>query len=132
MSIYRNECYIIDNNSSWFHMNMIKKRIYSASIAIGNKLWVVGGEGDLNSNSTSEYISLFTNNSAEPGPDLPRPFHSHALVSLNKTTFMLIGKYLLHKLKSKIAVSNHFCTVSITGRKRPALVDPVHNLQLGN
>ena len=84
-------------------MNMIKKRIYSASIAIGNKLWVVGGEGDLNSNSTSEYISLFTNNSAEPGPDLPRPFHSHALVSLNKTTFMLIGKYLLHELKSKHA-----------------------------
>ena len=69
---------------------MKKKRRSAASIVLGNKLWILGGEGDINSERTSEYFSP-SNGSIEYGPDLPIGLCRHAAIKINDTTSMLIG-----------------------------------------
>ena len=90
----REECFIIGHKSVQFHVNMLHRRKHAASIVIDDVLWVLGGigffVGNKGSQKTSEYIFI---NGSEPqyGPDLPIQFHGHAIVSINKTTYMIIG-----------------------------------------
>ena len=71
---------------------MTKGRRNAASIVLGNKLWILGGRGDRDSNSerTSEYFSP-SNGRIEYGPDLPIGLWEHAAIKINDTTSMLIG-----------------------------------------
>ena len=70
---------------------MRKKRCQAASVVLGNKLWVVGGddENGINLNST-EFVDPVTG-SVEYGPDLPKASYAPCLFHINLTTVMLIG-----------------------------------------
>ena len=89
-SLIFKECYMIGHETSRFHVNMTQRRHRSASIVVGNRLWVLGGCCE-DAGRTSEYVSINDGINSEVGPDLPISLQDHAVVSLNETTAMLIG-----------------------------------------
>ena len=85
------DCYSINGKETVLITHMSAKRAYAASLVInGASLWITGGwSSDTNSNlASSDYITL---EKSIPGPDMPYPINSHALVAINKTHSMLIG-----------------------------------------
>ena len=91
------DCYQIGKEFTSFHGFMKKKRLNAASIVLDESLWILGGSGDSNSMTTTEYISAH-NGSSRDGPYMPygvngRPIGlwGHAAIKINSTTSMLIG-----------------------------------------
>lgn len=78
------ECNIIGTNEK---LELMHPRTFSASIVIGDKLWVTGGEISPN---TSEFI-LLNEKISMAGPDLPTDFNSHCLTWANDTHVILTG-----------------------------------------
>ena len=90
----KKECYIIGQESSSFHVDMIKKRAYAASVVIADNLWILGGYDnfDMEPQRTSEYSSII-DGITRPGPNLPISLYNHAVVDVNQSCIMLIGGY---------------------------------------
>ena len=86
------ECYSLNGKVATLITHMSIKRKYAASLVINKtSLWITGGwSSDTGKLVSSEYITL---EGSIPGPDMPIPIHSHALVAINKTVAMLIGGY---------------------------------------
>ena len=85
-----NECYKIETNVTSFHGNMKEKRHHAASIVMGKKLWILGGEDEnYDKLKTTEYISH--DGKQEDGPDLPIGLMGHAVIQINEYNFMLVG-----------------------------------------
>ena len=84
------ECYSLNGKTATFITHMSAKRVYAASLVIDKKkLWITGGGSfDTGTLATSEYITL---EGSEPGPNLPIPTVSHALVAIDNTLSLLIG-----------------------------------------
>ena len=85
------ECYSLNGKVATLITHMSAKRAQSASLVInGASLWITGGLSlDTGSRlASSEYITL---EGSIPGPDMPIPVNSHALVAINKTCSLLIG-----------------------------------------
>ena len=85
------ECYSLNGKTATLITQMSAKRQFAASLVIDKtKLWITGGwSSDTGwSSATSEYITL---EGSEPGPDLPIPTDSHALVAIDNTLSLLIG-----------------------------------------
>ena len=68
------------------------KRAYAASIVEGERIWILGGKGDSNSKTTSEFFSV-NDGSSEQGPDLPIGLYGHTATKINSTTSIVIGGY---------------------------------------
>ena len=86
-----NECYSMNGKVATLITHMTAKRAHAASLVInGASLWITGGwSSDTDTTlATSEYITL---EGSIPGPDMPIPIDSHALVAINKTFSMLIS-----------------------------------------
>ena len=66
------------------------KRYYAASIVEGERIWILGGDGDSNSMTTSEFFSV-NDGSSEQGPDLPIGLMVHTATKINTTTSIVIG-----------------------------------------
>ena len=88
---YYDECYSLKKGASSFeNITLMKEaRDYAKSIAVTqSQIWVTGGRGNRGKRlSSTEYIPKSLTNE----PSLPEPVRSHALVSINETTSMLIG-----------------------------------------
>ena len=84
------ECYSLNGKVATLITHMSAKRQYAASLVInGASLWITGGwSSDTGRLATSEYITL---EGSIPGPEMPIPIQSHALVVINKTCSLLIG-----------------------------------------
>ena len=84
------ECYRLNSKTATLFTHMSAKRLYAASLVIDKtKLWITGGYSDDTGRlASSEYITL---EGSEPGPELPIPINSHALVAIDNTLSMLIG-----------------------------------------
>ena len=84
------ECYSLNGKVATLITHMSAKRAYAASLVInGASLWITGGwSSDTGRLASSEYITL---EGSIPGPDMPIPVDSHALVAINKTCSLLIG-----------------------------------------
>ena len=92
ITFFEQGCYILGHESSKFHVNLSKARKGAASTVIGDVLWVLGGlVGYGKPTSSTEYISIFEGINPVAGPDMPIPVTDHAVISLNKTTIMMIG-----------------------------------------
>ena len=85
------QCYKYDNSTnSWtFLTNMTFNRGFSASVALNDKLFVIGGVGYNWDEiySSTEYISL-DGNASQPGPELPLPRARHCAVKLSTGKMM--------------------------------------------
>ena len=57
---------------------------------MADSIWIIGGYGDTDSLTTSEYISAI-DGSNEEGPDLPIEIREHAAIQVNTTTSMIVG-----------------------------------------
>ena len=74
---------------------MSKKRMYAASVVVGNKLWITGGSDDTYVTiKSTEFVDPVTG-TVEPGPDLPQETCWHCMVMINSSTAMLIGRFAL-------------------------------------
>ena len=84
------ECYSLNGKVAALITQMSTEREYAASLVInGESLWITGGQSfNTGILASSEYIKL---EGGIPGPDLPIPIHSHALVAINKTCSIFIG-----------------------------------------
>ena len=84
------ECYSLNGKTATLITHMSAKRIYAASLVIDKKkLWITGGfNSDTYRLASSEYVTL---QGSEPGPNLPIPIDSHALVAIDTTLSLLIG-----------------------------------------
>ena len=99
-NVHSNECYTMDNYAPTFTLfgSMLSNRTNAASMITpySHSLWITGGHDE---NwpylSSSELISSWDDQSmrTEEGPDLPRGYgrDSHAIVSINETSSLLIG-----------------------------------------
>ena len=88
---YVDECYSLNGKVATLITQMSTERAYAASLIInGASLWITGGlSTDTGSIlATSESITL---EGSIPGPEMPIPINSHALVAINKTCSILIG-----------------------------------------
>ena len=85
---YSDECYRITKAQTSLVTTMSSQRLYAASVALENKLWVMGGWSGSIYHITSEYIETSGTTS---GPNLPYGVERHAAVAWNSTSFMLIG-----------------------------------------
>ena len=85
------QCYKIGINNTSLHGTMKEKRLYAASIALTDRLWILGGGDDYSGNilRSTEYISH--DGRQEDGPDLPIALEDHAAIEINETHFMLLG-----------------------------------------
>ena len=90
----KKECFIIEQESTSFHLDMIRNRAYAASVVIADNLWILGGyhNYDQESQKTSEYISTI-DKIPWPGPNLPSSVYNQAVVDINQTFIMLIGGF---------------------------------------
>ena len=90
----KKECYIIEQESSSFHVDMIQKRAYAASVVIADNLWILGGYDNfvMEPQRTSEYISTI-DGITWPGPNLPISLYNQAVVDINQSCIMLIGGF---------------------------------------
>ena len=85
------ECSKIGKETS-FHGYMKVTRWHAASIALTDKLWVLGGhDGITTILSSSEYI--LHDGSQVNGPELPMALWNHAAININETHSMLISGY---------------------------------------
>ena len=100
------ECYSLNGKTATLITHMSAKRIYAASLVIDKKkLWITGGwNSDTGSSlDSSEYITL---EGSEPGPNLPIPTVSHALVAIDNTLSLLIGGRNIES--AQIQTTNYF------------------------
>ena len=89
---YSKECHKIGKEETVKIGDMIMKRRYAASIVEGERIWILGGYGDSNSKTTSEFFSV-NDGSSEQGPDLPIGLYRHTATKINTTTSIVIGGY---------------------------------------
>ena len=59
---------------------------------VDERIWILGGFGDSDSETTSEFFSV-NDGSSEQGPDLPIGLNSHTATKINTTTSIVIGGY---------------------------------------
>ena len=91
---YSKECHKIGKEETVKIGDMMMKRGYAASIVEGERIWILGGHGDSNSKTTSEFFSV-NDGSSEQGPDLPIGLYQHTATKINTTTSIVIGEYRL-------------------------------------
>ena len=85
------ECHKIEKEATSVKIgDMMMKREYAASILEGERIWILGGRGDSNSMTTSEFFSV-NDGSSEQGPDLPIGLSDHTATKINTTTSIVIG-----------------------------------------
>ena len=89
---YSKECHKIGKEETVKIGDMMMKRGYAASIVEGERIWILGGYGDSNSKTTSEFFSV-NDGSSEQGPDLPIGLYGHTATKINSTTSIVIGGY---------------------------------------
>ena len=76
---------------------MTTKRVYSTSVPLNGKLWVMGGtDSDKNKLSSSEYVPS-DGGASQPGPELPSPRSDYCAVKLSTGQVMLLGGYTKEK-----------------------------------
>ena len=87
-----------ENKTTWWSLftNLETKRFDAASIAMADKLWVLGGLGPDGLLSSTEYVYIDGQQSTNEAK-LPIPLLGHAIVALNDAydpyNFILIGGY---------------------------------------
>merc|ERR1712083_519442 len=97
-SDYLNQCYqFLDTRATQF-CTMNERRGYSASVAVDNTtLWITGGMiGRVTHSSSYLQSTEFINHEdrqSSPGPDLPYPLSTHAIVAFD-SKFLVIGGLL--------------------------------------
>ena len=69
---------------------MTTQRVWSASIAIGDMIWITGGYDQNYDYASTEQIHL--NKTIRPGPTLPTPITSHCMASDNDRIFVVGGQ----------------------------------------
>jgi hypothetical protein len=73
------------------HVNLTTLRIFSASIVIGDMIWITGGYDDHDKIlASTEQIHL--NKTIRPGPTLPIPIWGHCMASDNDRIFVVGGQ----------------------------------------
>ena len=84
------ECYKIGTTNTSLHGKMKERRFHAASIALADRLWILGGrDGNSNFLKSTEYI--LHDGRQEDGPDMPIGLVEHAVIQINETSFMLVG-----------------------------------------
>jgi hypothetical protein len=90
-----NECYVYDVTSlTWaLFANMTHKRYGASGVALdNNRFLIMGGSGQTNANSTSEYI--FSNHTVVAGPIIPFiGLEWHCLVRLDDGKVIIISQF---------------------------------------
>ena len=110
-------CYGLSKGATSFQSisSMKEARSNAKSIVTQGHMWVTGGRNG-NLLSSTEYIK----ESTTIGPDLPEPMSSHAIITINETTLMLIGGYSEHNSKSP--KTYYFNQLSQTWKEGPSLI----------
>ena len=85
------ECYKIGTTNTSLHGTMKEKRLYAASIALTDRLWILGGGDDYSGNILKSTEYILHDGRQEDGPDLPIALEDHAAIEINETHFMLLG-----------------------------------------
>ena len=82
-------CFVLSNSESQFLTSMTARRKYAASSQQEDHLWISGGrDGDDYLSSTEK---VHSDGRAIPGPEMPLPLASHAMVKINETVTLIIG-----------------------------------------
>ena len=98
--IVMNDCLMIDVNEAKISHKMSTKRAFASSVTMyETSIWITGGtnlsQSECNSYSgkciplTSTEFFLF--DGTKPGPDLPEPLRSHAMINVEDHLTMIIG-----------------------------------------
>ena len=88
---YTGNCYSFKEGwNNWRpHVNLTTARGYTASIAIGDMIWITGGYAGNKSLATTERVYL--NKTIQPGPTLPQRLDSHCMADDENHIFILGG-----------------------------------------
>ena len=85
------ECQKIGKEATVKIGDMMMKRSGASSIVVGESIWILGGSGDSNSETTSEFFFV-NDGSSQQGPNLPIELnYFHAATKINSTTSIVIG-----------------------------------------
>ena len=88
---YTDNCYSFKESwKNWKpHVNMTIPRGFSASIVIGDMIWITGGYDGHKTFASTEQIYL--NKTIRTGPTLPTPIDDHCIASDKNTIFFVGG-----------------------------------------
>ena len=84
------KCYMLGSEEPF--ATMMVERYNAVSIVLkAEKLWILGGNGNSDVLSSTEYI--FSDGRTEEGPPMPIALSYHAMVKINETTSFLVGGF---------------------------------------
>ena len=84
-------CYKIGTTNTSLIGRMKDLRDSAASIALPDRLWILGGGASVTQASLNRTEYILHDGRQEDGPDLPIPLHSHAAIQINESNFMIVG-----------------------------------------
>ena len=87
---FRGDCHIPGNTNDGPLATLITPRSSTASIAMGNTLWITGGAHVFNNSPLSSTEIVDDLAIVVDGPELPMTMFGHCIVKLNQTTFLFM------------------------------------------